>query len=85
MLLDDLKENDIIVFSDGSCNRVTSCAKNEPANIISIVFIEKVSGRRGYPKKFCWTYSLDGKLCWSYGLDTNNVVKVIHVREGETR
>lgn len=77
MRLDDLKENDIVVFSDGSCSKVTAYNKNDQAAIVSIVFNKAVAGVRGYPKKFCWTYRLDGSL-WN-ALDRNNdIVKVIH-------
>ena len=77
MLLDDLKENDVIVFSDGCCANVTASNINKQVNIISIVLDRKVSGVRGYPKKFCWTYRLDGSL-WNSSGYVNDIVKVIH-------
>ena len=77
MLLDDLKENDIVVFSDGSCSEVTAYNKNDQAATVSIVFNKAVFGIRGYPKKFCWIYRLDGSL-WNALKNNNDIVKVIH-------
>lgn len=78
MLLDNLKENDVVVFEDGVCGKVTSCLINKDIGLITIVLDKLVLGVRGCPKKAGWTYWLDGRL-WNAGrYNVNNIVKAIY-------
>ena len=82
-MLEKLQKDDLVLFSNGDEAVVTDVYRRSDG-WYNVYFNKRVYGTRQFRDNF-WIYDKDGRPQFRNDTDRVNIIKVIHVRERETR